>query len=209
MKIAILGASGSLGQRIAAEAQRRGHEVTGISRNPPAQSDGMQVARADIRDSGSVEQAIRGHDAVVSAIGPDDGEGANIVVDAARSISAACMHTGVRRVVAVGGAGSLEVEPGLELMNTPGFPANWREIARAHHDALEIWRKVKEIDWTVVSPAAAVEPGERTGRFRVGHNELLVDGKGQSRISMEDFAISVIDEIEHGSHRHERITVAY
>jgi putative NADH-flavin reductase len=211
MQVAILGATGMIGQRLLEEALRRGHEVTAIARDLARvhAREGLRLRRADFRDPEELEEAIADHEALISAIGPKAGEPASIVVDATRAIAAACMRAGVPRVIVVGGAGSLNVKPGLELMNTEGFPSAWRDIALAHHTALELWRKVKELEWTVVSPAALIEPGERTEQYRTGHNDLLVDAAGQSRISAEDFALAVIDELERAGHSHERITFAY
>lgn len=211
MKIAILGATGTVGQRIVKEAVRREHSVTAISRDPSRlmRQERVNTAAVDALDATALEDALHHHDALISAVGPGQGRPASVIVDVSRAIAAACMKSGVRRVLIVNGAGSLSVKPGLELLNTPEFPVSWREIALAHREALELWRKVKELDWTVASPAALMEPGERRGSYRVGHNDLLVDDRGQSRISAEDFALALLDELERGAHVHERITFAY
>lgn len=211
MQISLLGATGRIGKRITAEALERGHTITAVSRRPRAELADERITpkQADVRQVDQLEDAIAMHDAVVSAVGPRQGDSPSLVVDAARALAAAAMRTRTKRVVIVGGAGSLSVKPGIELMATPEFPAEWRAIAEAHREALEIWRRVKELDWTYVSPAANIEPGRRTGKYRVGHNDLMLDEQGQSRISMEDFALAIIDEIEHRAHLHERINVAY
>lgn len=211
MKIAILGATGNVGQRILSEAERRGHQATSISRQPNSAVRDHKVEHhpADVELPEQLESALVGHDAVISAVGPRADEPPTIIVDATRALAAACMRTGVKRVLVVGGAGSLNVEPGMELFNTPDFPSELRETALAHRDALELWLRVKELDWTVISPAAALEAGARTGRYRTGHNDLLRDANGRSRISLEDFAVGVLDELEHGGHLRERITFAY
>nr|PZN22159.1 MAG: 3-beta hydroxysteroid dehydrogenase [Pseudomonadota bacterium] len=185
--------------------------MTGIARHPSRIDTAVRLrpVQADATKADELARAIEGHDAVISAIGPAPGEPASVVLDGTLGIAAACMRANVRRVLVVGGAGSLAVEPGIELLATPEFPAEWKPIALAHREALELWRKVKELDWTYVSPAALIEPGERTGRYRVGHDALLVDARGQSRISAEDYAVGLLDVLEQGSHVHERITLAY
>ncbi|HLV68924.1 MAG TPA: NAD(P)-dependent oxidoreductase [Polyangiaceae bacterium] len=211
MKIAVLGASGTIGRRIVREALQRGHSVTGIARHPSRieAAERLRPAQADATKSDELLRVLEGHDAVISAVGPAAGESPSMLVDATRAIAAACMRANVHRVFIVGGAGSLAVKPGIELLATPDFPEAWKPIALAHREALELWRKVKEISWTYVSPAAFIEPGERTGRYRVGHDDLLVDERGQSRISAEDYAVGLLDVLEQGAHAHERITLAY
>jgi hypothetical protein len=129
-------------------------------------------------------------------------------VDAAKSLVTASRQSG-KRVVVVGGSGSLEVAPGMQLVDSPQFPAAWRPIALAHRDALQVFRDEGGEGWTVISPAALIEPGQRTGRFRWGTDQLLADKAGDSRISMEDFAVAFVDELEAGRNLGKRITVAY
>jgi putative NADH-flavin reductase len=211
MYIAILGATGSIGQRLVQEGLARGHRITAMARHTArlAARPALTLRDTDFKVTEELEVALRGHDAVISAVGPAPGEPASLVVTATRALAAACMRAGIARVMVVGGAGSLSVTPGLELLHTEQFPPAWREIALAHREALEIWRKVKELDWTVVSPAARMDPGARTGQYRTGHNDLLVDAEGQSRISTEDFALALIEELERRAHIRERITFAY
>jgi putative NADH-flavin reductase len=211
MKIAILGASGMVGQRVVREALSRNHSVTAVSRKAAPLGEPnprLTTAAADATRADELERTIAKHDAVLSAVGPR-GDAPAMLVDVTRAVAAAAMKTDVRRIVIVGGAGSLSVKPGLELLATPDFPAGWRDLALAHREALELWRRVKELDWTYVSPAAVLEPGTRTGKYRTGHDDLLVDERGESRISAEDLAVALIDELEHHAHSHERITVAY
>ena len=213
MKIALFGATGTIGQRILQEALRRGHDVTAIARDT-ARLDGQQsprlrVVAGDILDMHSVAAVVAGHDAVVSAYGPRE-EAPQTVVDASRSLIGGLTSAGVKRLVAVGGAGSLEVAPGVLLIDSPQFPEAWKEIARAHADALNVYRtEAGGLDWTSVSPPALIEPGERTGKFRLGTDQLLTDAQGQSRISAEDFAIALLDEVEKPRHVRQRFTVAY
>ncbi len=179
MKIALFGARGTLGSRIAAEAQRRGHTVTAVIRDPAAVPRGLVGVRGDVLDHGSVARAVAGHDAVISAIGPSASSPPTMLADAARSLIEGLRQAGVRRLVVVGGAGSLEVKPGLQLVDTSEFSAAWRPVALAHRDALDIYRQA-DLDWTYVSPAALIAPGERTGRYRVGFDQLLVDAHGRA-----------------------------
>jgi putative NADH-flavin reductase len=209
MKIALVGATGMIGQRVLTEASARGHDVTAISRNPSSTNNAARTVAADATDSAALESAIRSHDAVISAIGPSRAAAADVIVEATRALAAACTRADVRRVIVVNGAGSLAVQPGVELLSTPDFRSDWRPVALAHREALEIWRRVKELDWTVVSPAALIEPGERRGKYRIGHNDLLVDENGKSHISAEDFAAGIVDELETNSHIGERITLGY
>jgi putative NADH-flavin reductase len=131
-----------------------------------------------------------------------------VLSEAAKSLLSAAERTG-KRVVAVGGSGSLEVAPGLLLLDSPKFPAEWRPIARAHADALQVFQRGGGEGWTVISPSALIEPGKRTGRFRWGTDQLLADATGNSRISMEDYAVALVDELESGRNPGKRVTVGY
>jgi len=208
MKLAVYGAGGTIGRRITQEALRRGHQITAVVRNPArfeAGSPAVEVVKGDVLDPASVAKAVAGHDAVTSAVGPGHGR-PEMLVDAARSLLQGVKQAGVRRLVVVGGAGSLEVA-GVQLVDAPDFPAVWRAPALAHWDALAVYR-TSDLDWTYFSPAAIIEPGERTGRYQSGADRLLVDAKGESRISAEDFAVALVDELERPKHIRERITVA-
>lgn len=213
MKLALFGASGTIGQRILREALSRGHTVTAIVRNPSRIIERDRKVRAvegNILDPESVEASVIGHDAVICAFGPGAHQGVETVIGAARSLIAGLRSAGVRRLVVVGGAGSLEVAPGVRLQDTPEFPAQWLPIARAATDALEVYRgEGADLEWTYLSPAALIQPGERTGKFRRGGDQLLVDEQGRSRISAEDYAIALLDEVEEPTHVRQRFTVAY
>jgi uncharacterized protein len=214
MRIVLFGASGAIGRLIAGEAAARGHQVSAVVRDPsrvPA-AQGVTARAGDVLDPDVVAEVAAGHDAVVSAIGPGhDGTGdPQVVAAAARSLIEGLRRAGVRRLVVVGGAGSLEVAPGIQLLDTPEFPEAWKGIARAHREALEIYRgAASDLDWTYFSPADVIEPGERTGRFRTGGDQLLRDADGRSRISTEDFAAALVDELEKAEHPGQRVTVAY
>jgi putative NADH-flavin reductase len=213
MKIAIFGAAGRIGQRIASEAVRRGHRVTGISRSMPdggTKGGERDRLKGDATDPSSVAESVKGFDAVVSAIGPNM-QSANwaMLAKAARALVEGLRKAGVKRLVVVGGAGSLEVSKGTLLMDSPLFPADWKPLAAAHHDALKSLRTVKDLDWTYLSPAGLIEPGERTGKYRTGSDQLVSDAAGKSFISMEDYAVALLDELEHPQHIKKRFTVGY
>ncbi len=208
MKLALFGASGVIGSRLLREAVRRGHAVTAIVRDPrkfPAPTGRVIVIKGDVLKPADVTAAVTGHDAVLSAIGPTP----EVIVGAPRALIEGLTRAGVRRLVVVGGAGSLEIAPGRQLVDQPDFPAEYKAVALAHRDALNVYRQNSSLDWTYVSPPADIHPGERTGSFRLGGDQLVRDAKGESRISTEDYAIAVIDEVEKPGHLRQRFTVAY
>jgi uncharacterized protein len=210
VKILLIGGSGTIGSRVLAEAVKRGHTVTTVTRDPSkvASQPGVMAARGDALDPTSLAEVAKGHDAVVSAYSP--GADPSKVINAARALITALPKAGVKRLVVVGGAGSLEVAPGVQVVDTPQFPEAWKGIALAHRDALEVYRKdAGALEWTYFSPPALIEPGERTGKFRLGKDQLVADDKGQSRISAEDYAIALVDELESPKHVRGRFTAAY
>jgi uncharacterized protein len=197
MKIVVFGATGMVGSRIAAELEQRGHEVIAATR-----ADG-----ADITDPESVARVGRGSDAVVCAV---SARGVDYTLtDVARSLTDGLRRAEVRRLIIVGGAGSLEVAPGVRLLDTPDFHEEWKPEAIQGADALTFYREVHDLDWTFVSPAAFIHPGERTGRYRIDGDQLVVDEHGQSEISAEDYAIAVADLLERAEHSRERVGVAW
>jgi uncharacterized protein len=207
VKIALFGAGGTIGQRILKEALSRGHEVTAVARDP-SRITSVPAVKGNLLNPLGVATEIRGNDVVISAIGPRPGEDVKIVPTAATALIAGVKAAGVPRLLIVGGAGSLEVEPGVQLVDTPQFPVAWRGIANAHRDALEIYRQ-SDINWTYFSPAISIEPGKRTGHYRVGGDEVLTDARGQSRISAEDYAMAILDEVENPKLARRRVTIAY
>jgi uncharacterized protein len=211
LKIALFGATGMIGSRIAAEATRRGHQVTALSRHPErieARDTSVKAAKADVTDAASVADAVRGHDVVASAYAPPQGDAA-LVVTASKALVEGVRKAGLKRLVVVGGAGSLEVAPGKQLVDSEGFPDAYKAVALAHRDALAYYRTVNDIDWTFFAPAALIAPGERTGTFRTAADVLLTDADGTSRISAEDYAIAFVDELEQGRFVRQIATVAY
>ncbi|GAA1556734.1 NAD(P)H-binding protein [Actinomadura kijaniata] len=207
MKILLIGATGMIGSRVAAEARARGHEVTGTTRRGAG-----GTARLDAADAGAVAALAAGHDAVVLAVSPprDGSEPAAPLLAAGDGVLEGLRGAGVRRLVVVGGAGSLEVAPGARLVDTPGFPAIYKNESFPDAQLLQVIRaEAGDLDWTYVSPAAEIAPGERTGTFRTGGNRLLTDAAGDSRISAEDYAVALVDELEKPQAVGRRITVAY
>jgi putative NADH-flavin reductase len=212
MKVVVFGAAGAIGRAITAELLARGYTVTAVTRTGgPVEGLVVQAVTGDAADPASVAKHAAGQDAVVSAVGPHRGaeDEEESLVGAARGLIGGLRQAGVRRLVVVGGAGSLEAAPGTRLLDTPDFPPAWKPTALAHAAALDIYRDVEDLDWTCVSPAALIEPGERTGAFRIGCDQLLADAAGNSRISIPDFAIAVADVLERGEAIRRRITVAY
>jgi putative NADH-flavin reductase len=202
-KVALIGASGFIGSRLLAELSARGHAVTAITRNPEkvAALPGVNAVKGDVFDKDALAKLIAGHDAVISAV--------HFTASDPQVLLAAVKQSGVKRYLVVGGAGSLEVAPGVKLFNTPQFPAAYLDEARKGGVFLDLLKQEQGLDWTFLSPSALIQPGERTGKFRLGTDHLLVDDKGNSAISAEDYAIALVDELEKPAHSRRRFTVGY
>ena len=204
MKLVLFGATGNVGQRVAAEALRRGHEVIGVVRDPGAvepPDPRVRLVKGDATNAESVADVSRGAEAVL----PAPSLSAN-----SRALIAGLRKAGVKRVLYVGGASSLEVAPGKALADQPDFPEIYKAEAREGREALAIWRaEAQGLDWTYLSPAAEITPGKRTGAYRTTDDQLLVDAKGRSFITFEDYAVAVLDEMEHPRHVGQRFGVAY
>jgi putative NADH-flavin reductase len=212
-KIMVIGSNGTIGQCILHEALNRGHHVTALVRDTSGTGEHraeLDYHTGDIFKPETIATAAVDHDVVVSAYGPGKGD-PSLVLKAAHALIEALMRVEPIRLIVVSGAGSLEVKPGLQLLDAPDFPAEWKAIALAHRDALEVYRKagMAEFDWTAVSPPALIAPGTRTGHYRTGTDQLLVDDQGKSYISAEDFAVAIVDEIEKPQFQDKRFTVAY
>lgn len=212
MKIVIIGASGYVGSALLAEALARGHQVTALVGHPEklAANPNLAALKTDVLDTATLVTQLRGHEAVISAFsGHAQTEVYNYYVQGIRSIIDATKEAGVPRLLVVGGAASLEVAPGVQLLDTPEFPAQWKETAAGAREALNILRTETHLDWSFLSPSAYLEPGERTGKFRLGGDQLLVDAAGKSHISLQDYAVAMIDELEKPAHSRKRFTVGY
>ncbi|MBL8568342.1 MAG: NAD(P)-dependent oxidoreductase [Phreatobacter sp.] len=203
MKVALLGASGMVGSRILAELSRRGHQVTALARNPGkiAALPGVTAKAVDASDQAALAAAFGGHDAAISAV--------HFTASDPKVLIGAAKASGVARYLVVGGAGSLEVAPGKALFDTPEFPAIYLNEAKAGGVFLDLLKAEASLDWSFLSPSALISPGERTGRFRLGADQLLIDGSGRSAISAEDYAIALVDELEVPKHSRKRFTVGY
>jgi putative NADH-flavin reductase len=191
--------------------------VVAVVRNPDklAPNDGLTVQQGDLSSVEAIAEAIGGAQAVISAYAPRADKTDQLLDVTKREIAAvqqvsqqASSPENAPRLIVVGGAGSLEVAPGVTLESTKDFPAAWKPIAQAHEKALELLR-ASTIDWTYLSPSAFFEPGQRTGKFRLGQDQLLTAPDGKSWISMEDYAIALVDELEQPQHRRQRFTVGY
>jgi putative NADH-flavin reductase len=207
MKIVLYGASGQAGTRILKELESRGHEVTAAVRNPEKLAPAINSVRDDLGNVDRIAKIIAGADAVVSAYAPPHEDTDQLLGVTARQIEAV-RKAGVPRLIVVGGAGSLEVAPGVSLLASGHLPEAWVAIATSHAKALELL-KASDINWTYFSPAAFFEPGERTDKFRVGATRLIADDKGNSRISLEDYAIALADELERPAHERAQMTIGY
>ena len=213
MKIALIGATGFVGSKVLAEALQRGHQVTALLRDAaklPAQA-GVTPIGLDITDAAALGRAIEGHDAVVSAFNAPRGNPAfaELYLQGVRAIVDGVKRAGVKRVLLVGGAGSLYVAPGVQLVDTPQFPAEYRTEAQAAREALNLIRAETGLDWSFVSPAPILAPGQRTGRFRLGGDDVLMNGAQPGNISVEDLAVAIVDELEAPRHLRQRFTLAY
>lgn len=212
MRITVFGAAGSVGSRVVAEALCRGHEVTAVVRDPARFAELPAAANARAGDAANVEDVTElsaGQDVVISATRPPPGSETELVTTA-KAMLAGLAGTDVRLLV-VGGASSLIVPGtgGTTVTEDPNFPPALRNLALACTDQLEVCRADARVDWAYLSPAALMEPGERTGNFRLGTDELLVDATGNSTISMEDLAVALLDEAERPQHHRTRFTAAY
>jgi uncharacterized protein len=215
MKVAIIGATGFIGSKLTEEAVNRGHVVTAITRSVEKlpRHERIIPAKADVHDVPVLTHLLEGQDAVIHAYAPGRGLEPQENKDKQRagtlSIIAATKAAGVKRLLAVGGAGSLEIRPGVAHFDTPEFPAMFQGGARATAQIKELLRAEPDLDWTFLCPSTSIFPGERTGKFRLGGDALLIGEDGQSRISVEDYAVAMIDELENPKHTKHRFTVGY
>lgn len=212
MKIALIGASGFVGAAVLKEAASRGHTVTAIVRNPDKveKLPGTTTKTVDVFDVKKLSAALDGHDVVISAFNGGWGdpdiyrkhrEGSAAIANAAKAAG--------KRLIVVGGAGSLYAPDGSQFVDSPDFPAEYKQAALGARDSLDDLKAETGLDWTFVSPAFELAPGDRTGQYRVGGDQPVLDGDGHSRISVADLAVALVDEAEAARHPRKRFTVAY
>ena len=213
MKIALIGATGFVGSAILKEALDRGHEVTAIVRHTEKLQPHPKLhpQKGDVYNTDEVARLIAGHDAVISAFNPGwtNADIYNQQVKGTETIIKGVKKAGVKRVLWVGGAGGLEIKPGVQSVDTPEFPKEWKQGSLATREALNLLRKESSLDWSYLSPSADLSSGQRTGKFRLGKDQLLTDANGKSHISTQDYAMALIDEVEKPAHIRQRFTVGY
>jgi hypothetical protein len=213
MKVALIGATGFVGSRMMVEALQRGHEVTAIARDLVRLPSIPQLypASADVFDRDAIASLVAGHDAVIDTFHPGWGtldSGAR-QLSGAQEIVAATKQAGIPRLLVVGSAGTLEIAPCLDLLDTGEYPSEMKATARASRALLHQLRNEEELQWTVLTPPAVMEPGLRTGSFRLDEDKLVVDENGLSTVSLEDYAVAMIDELENPQHVGQRFTIGY
>lgn len=211
-KIAIIGASGYVGTALLNEAVKRGHQVSAFVRHPEKITANANVTavKADVLDTNGLAALLKGHDLVISAYNPgwQEADIRNIHIKGSKSITEAVKKAGIKRLIAVGGAGSLEIN-GQQLVDSPEFPAEYKEGALGARQALNDLKAENTLDWSFVSPAILLVPGEATGTFRLGKDSPVFDDKGESQITVGDLAVAILDEAEQGKHIRQRFTAAY
>ena len=202
-KIAIIGATGRAGSQLLEEALRRGHSVTAIARDPSRLQgrEGVRTVALDVTEGEGLEQAVAGHDVVLSA--------AHFATVAPQAIIGPVKKAGVKRLLVVGGAGSLLLPSGQRVIDSPEFPEAYKAEATAGSAFLDTLRQEPQLDWTFLSPSAEFVEGERSGAYRLGKDHLLVDAQGRSWITFADYAIALLDEVEKPAHSRQRFTVGY
>ena len=216
MRVALIGASGFVGSAVLQELIHRGHEVTAIVRHPSRvrSGEGVQAVAADVTDVAALAEILKGQDAVISAYN-GGWENPNIYADhlaGSRSIQEAVQQSGVKRLIVVGGAGSLYSKDGVQLVDTPEFPEFIKAGATAARDYLDLLKQEQQLEWTFFSPAIEMHPGtsgERRGTYRTGTEYPVFDSNGKSILSVEDTAVVLADELEKPTFIRKRFTAAY
>jgi putative NADH-flavin reductase len=216
MKIALIGATGYVGKAILAESLQRLHDVTAIVRNaaPIHEQPNLTIQAANIHETETIAKIITGHDVVITAFNafksysnPKDAYDQQLA--GAKSLLAAAKKANLKRVVFVGGAGSLKNIDGNDLVDGKNFPAQWHDMALAMRATLQLLKNETTLNWTMLSPSSVLEPGFRTGKFKLGKDHLIINEQGVSKISVEDFAYALLDEVEQPKHLQQRFTIGY
>ncbi len=212
MNIALIGATGFIGSALLKEALSRQHQVSAFVAHPEklATANNLQVFGTDVQNLAALTQQLKGFDAVISAFsGHANSDTLGYYVSGIKNIIQAAKDARAARLLVVGGAGSLEVAPGLQVLDTPDFPEAYRASAEGARTALQLLRGESDLNWTMLSPSAMIAPGQRTAQFRLGKDGLLVAADGKSHISVEDYAVAMINELEQPAHQKQRFTVGY
>jgi uncharacterized protein len=215
MKLAVVGATGNLGNKIMVEALLRGHEVSAIARNATGQLaplPRLSLRDIDVFDTKALGDALKGHEAIVHAVspGPTAPDVYNRFIALHKAVIAGIKASGVKRVLAVGGAASLKLADGTVYLDSDQWPEQFnKEAVKGTRELLYLLKDEPELDWVFLSPSVFLEPGKRTGKFRLGKDHILYDATGRSTISREDYAVALIDELERPAHHRERFTVGY
>lgn len=211
MKVAIVGASGWIGNHLVQEALSRGHDVVAMVRDPAKMTDAnVEVRQFDVHNQANFAQLFADIDVAMVSIGGRASGDHSIVAKTAEQLLSALPQAGVKRLLWVGGAGSLEVSPGVSLVSLPDFPSEYKPEALAQGEALAVFRSSDSpLNWTFVSPAAEIFPGDKQGAYRIGGDQLLADQDGHSRISVSDYAVAMLDMLETASFAQQRVGVAY
>jgi hypothetical protein len=207
MNVVLYGATGNSGQRILKELTNRGHHVTAVARDTSKIPPTVKAVKDDLSSVEAIASIIAGADVVVSAYAPPQDNTDALLGVTERQIAAA-KKAGTARLIVVGGAGLLEVAPGVTLIASGYLPEAYLPIAKSHEKALGVL-KASDINWTYFSPAGYFEAGERTGKFRLGTINLIANEKGDSRVSFEDYAVALVDEIERPAHEHGQLSIGY
>ena len=216
MKVVLYSATGQAGRTILSELSSRGHDITAVARNPDKLPENVDRVRDDLSSVDRIAEIIAGADAVVSAFGPPkddprffaDVDYTDQLASVTERLIAAVRKIGVPRLIVVGGCGSLEFSPGVTVLKSGHWPEKLFPIATSHMKALAAL-KASDINWTYFSPPMSIAPGERTGKFRLGGDSLIKDEQGKSRVSFEDYAVALVDELENPAHERARFTIGY
>ncbi|MGI0108273.1 NAD(P)-dependent oxidoreductase [Salinimicrobium sp. WS361] len=217
MKIAIIGATGFVGSEVLQEAISRGHEVTAIARNTEkisAKSDTLRTASVDVMEKENLAEVLKGNEVVISTFNPgwSNPKIYEDYLEGAKAIQEAVKISGVKRLIVVGGAGSLFLNERTRVIDSPNFPEEIKPGATAACEYLEILKKEEDLDWTFFSPAIEMAPGkpqERKNTYRKGFDKPVFDEQGKSDLSVQDTAVVLVDEAENAAHIKQRFTAAY
>ncbi|QXO15715.1 NAD(P)-dependent oxidoreductase [Vibrio ostreae] len=211
MKVAVFGATGWIGSHIVEEVKAHGHDVVAIARDPSkVTAEGVEVRQFDLSGDAKLASVLVGVDAVIASIGGRAAGNHEIVANTAKNMLEQLPAAGIERLLWVGGAGSLEVAPGIQLFTVPDFPAEYKSESLAQGDALQVFKNSDSaVQWTFICPAAEIFPGDKQGAYRVTVDQFMTDAEGNSRISVADYAAALVDELDSGDHPRQRIGFAY